>query len=212
MSGPRHFLDLDALDGGTLRAILDLAGELKGNGAARRAALRRQGRGDDLRPALDPDAGLVRARDQGARRRRGGLERQGHAARPRRDHRRYRARALALRRRDHDPHRPSRQARRAGRGRDRAGDQRPHRPLAPLPDHGRRDDLRGPSRADPRPHAGLDRRRQQRRHLLDPCGAALRLQAPPRLPAGARAQPRGAGLGGGAPGAGAAVRGAARRR
>ena len=32
MSLPRHFLDLDALDGGTLRAILDLAGELKGNG------------------------------------------------------------------------------------------------------------------------------------------------------------------------------------
>ena len=34
MSGPRHFLDLDELDPGTLRAILDLAGELKADGAA----------------------------------------------------------------------------------------------------------------------------------------------------------------------------------
>jgi ornithine carbamoyltransferase len=34
MSGPRHFLDLDELDPGTLRAILDLAGELKANGTA----------------------------------------------------------------------------------------------------------------------------------------------------------------------------------
>jgi ornithine carbamoyltransferase len=34
MSGPRHFLDLDDLDPGTLRSILDLAGELKANGTA----------------------------------------------------------------------------------------------------------------------------------------------------------------------------------
>jgi ornithine carbamoyltransferase len=32
MTGPRHFLDLDELDSGTLRSILDLAGELKANG------------------------------------------------------------------------------------------------------------------------------------------------------------------------------------
>jgi ornithine carbamoyltransferase len=32
MTGPRHFLDLDELDSGTLRLILDLAGELKANG------------------------------------------------------------------------------------------------------------------------------------------------------------------------------------
>lgn len=32
MSEPRHFLDLDELDPGTLRSILDLAGDLKGNG------------------------------------------------------------------------------------------------------------------------------------------------------------------------------------
>ena len=40
MSTPRHFLDLDALDTGTLRGILDLAGELRsdGNGSAIRLA------------------------------------------------------------------------------------------------------------------------------------------------------------------------------
>jgi ornithine carbamoyltransferase len=32
MSGPRHFLDLDELDPGTLRSILELAGDLKANG------------------------------------------------------------------------------------------------------------------------------------------------------------------------------------
>ncbi len=32
MTGPRHFLDLDELDAGTLRSILDLAGELKATG------------------------------------------------------------------------------------------------------------------------------------------------------------------------------------
>ena len=32
MTGPRHFLDLDELDPGTLRSILNLAGELKANG------------------------------------------------------------------------------------------------------------------------------------------------------------------------------------
>ncbi len=32
MTGPRHFLDLDELDSGTLRSILDLAGDLKANG------------------------------------------------------------------------------------------------------------------------------------------------------------------------------------
>ncbi len=35
MTGPRHFLDLDELDPGTLRRILDLAGELRANGTGR---------------------------------------------------------------------------------------------------------------------------------------------------------------------------------
>ena len=138
-------------------------------------------------------------------------QRHGHAARPRRDHRRHRARAVALRRCDHDPHRPPREAAGARRGRDRAGDQRPHRPLAPLPDHGRRDDLRGASRPDPRPHAGLDRRRQQRRDLAGSTPPQrfdfkLRLACPPELaPDAGRA-----GLGGRAPGPRPAVRRPAR--
>ena len=35
MTAPRHFLDLDELDPGTLRSILDLAGELRANGTGR---------------------------------------------------------------------------------------------------------------------------------------------------------------------------------
>ena len=35
MSAPRHFLDLDALDSGTLRSILDLATDLRDDGARR---------------------------------------------------------------------------------------------------------------------------------------------------------------------------------
>ncbi len=35
MSAPRHFLDLDALDSGTLRSILDLAADLREDGARR---------------------------------------------------------------------------------------------------------------------------------------------------------------------------------
>ena len=35
MSTPRHFLDLDELDPGTLRSILELAGELRANGTGR---------------------------------------------------------------------------------------------------------------------------------------------------------------------------------
>ena len=46
--------------------------------------------------------------------------------------------------------------------RHRAGDQRPDRHVASLPAHGRRDDVRGASRADRRPGGRLVRRRQQR--------------------------------------------------
>ena len=75
----------------------------------------------------------------------------GDAARPRRDHRRHRARALALCRRHHDPHARPRRADRARRSRHGAGDQRPDQALASLPGDGRRDDLRGASRLDQRP-------------------------------------------------------------
>ena len=61
--------------------------------------------------------------------------------------------------------------------RHRAGDQRAHPALASLPGAGRRHDLRGKARADPRPHGGLDRRRQQRAGVLDARRRALRLPA-----------------------------------
>ena len=118
--------------------ILDQASELKSRARGTAGPARRQDAGDDLRQALDPDAGVVRGGDQAAGRRRRRAQHAGHAARPRRDHRRHRARAVALRRCDHDPHRRHEQAAGAGRARHRAGDQRPHRPLASLPDHGRR--------------------------------------------------------------------------
>ena len=87
---------------------------------------------------------------------------------------RHRARAVALRRRHHDPHARPRRVARAGALRHRAGDQRPDPALASLPGDGRRHDLRGASRPDPRPHRGLDRRRQQRAHLVDARRRAVR--------------------------------------
>ena len=50
-----------------------------------------------------------------------------------------------------------------------AGDQRPDPAVASLPGDGRRDDVRGASRSDPRPHGRLDRRRQQRAVVVDRC-------------------------------------------
>ncbi len=78
-------------------------------------AARRQDAGDDLRQALDPHPRLLRRRHAPARRRVDHADRPGDAAWPRRDARRHRPRALALRRRHHDPHPRSR-----GGGRARA--------------------------------------------------------------------------------------------
>ena len=119
----------------------------------------------------------------------------GDAARPRRDHRRHRARAVALCRCHHDPHARPRAGRRACGIRHRAGDQRPHQALASLPGDGRRDDLRGASRRDQGPHRGLDRRRQQRAGLLDARGRSLRFPAPRRDAARAQAEEMAARLG-----------------
>ena len=113
-------------------------------------AARRQDAGDDLRQAVHPHARLLRRRHAPARRRRHHADRPGDAARPRRDHRRHRAGALALCRRHHDPHPRPRDAGRARPSRHRAGDQRPHQALASLPGAGRRHDLRGAPRRDPR--------------------------------------------------------------
>ena len=79
------------------------------------AAARRQDAGDDLRQAVDAHARVVRRRDAPARRRRHHADRPGNAARPRRDHRRHRARAVALCRCHHDPHPRARDAARARR-------------------------------------------------------------------------------------------------
>ena len=88
--------------------------------------------------------------------------------------------AIMIRTLDH------RGGRRTGAPRHRAGDQRPDPALASLPGDGRRHDLRGASRPDPRPHRGLDRRRQQRADLVDARRRAVRLPAcasrrPPEL-------------------------------
>ncbi len=64
----------------------------------------------------------------------------------------------------------------------RAGDQRPDRPHPSLPADGRRDDLRGASRADRRARSCLERRRQQHGDVVDPCRRAVRLRAAARLP------------------------------
>ena len=105
----RHFLDLNELPTKELRNMLDASVAMKAKlkahekGQAGQAA-RRQDAGDDLREALDPHAGVVRCRHAPARRRIDHADRRGNAARPRRDHRRHRARAVALCRCHHDPH------------------------------------------------------------------------------------------------------------
>ena len=102
-------------------------------GAVPREAARRQDAGDDLRQELDPHPRLVRGRRLPARRPRALPLVARHPARPRRADPRHRARALALPRRHHDPHLRSRRRRGAGALRLDPGDQRPHRPAAPLP-------------------------------------------------------------------------------
>ena len=79
--------------------------------------------------------------------------------------------AIMIRTLDHDARG------RACAARHRAGDQRPDPALASLPGDGRRHDLRGASRPDPRQDRGLDRRRQQRAGLLDARRRALRVPA-----------------------------------
>ena len=105
---PRHFLDLLELSPhGTARHSRRRRGDEGGARQGReapRAPARRQDAGDDLRPALDAHARLVRCRHARTRRRDDHADRRGDAARPRRDDRRHGARAVALRRRDHDPH------------------------------------------------------------------------------------------------------------
>ena len=135
---PRHFLDIDRYD--DRRAARHARPRLRLQERPARPAARRQDPGDDLREAVDPHPRVVRGGDAPARRRHDHPQYGGQPARPRRDRRRHGARAVALCRRDHDPHQPRREARRSGALCHRAGDQRPDRLVAPVPDHGRRDD------------------------------------------------------------------------
>ena len=71
----------------------------------------------------------------------------------------------------------------------RAGDQRADRRLAPVPDHGRCDDLAGKEGAARRQGRGLERRRQQRRDELGPRRGPVWLCPAARLPAAAVGRP-----------------------
>ena len=188
----RHFLDLTEIPVAELRGMIEASRAMKDrhkrDRLTRRQAARRQDARDDLRQALDAHARIVRSRDAPARRRCRDADRAGDAARPRRDHRGYRARALALCRRDHDPYPQPRSAGRACAARDRSGDQRSDAALASLPGDGRCDDLRGTQGTDQRPHGCLDRRRQQCALVMDACGEELRLPPQGRDAAGTQAR------------------------
>ena len=198
MSTPKHFLDLDQVDPKTLRQILDQGKAMKKAALQRRArqAAGRQDAGHDLREALDPHPRVVRGRHARARRRDDHARPHRHAARPRRDHRRHRARAQPLRRHHHDAHHRRGETPRDGEVRHRAGDQRAHRQDASLPAHGRRHDLRGASRLHQGQVGRLVGRRQQHGDLVDPRRRAVRLRAAHRLPARADAAGRRAAVGG----------------
>ena len=104
----RHFLDLLDCSADELRAILDAANAMKAKRTKGEKptvpSARRQDAGAGVRPAVDPHPRLVRSGDARAGRRDDHAHRRRDAARPRRVDPRHGARAVALRRRDHDPH------------------------------------------------------------------------------------------------------------
>ncbi|CAA9312670.1 MAG: Ornithine carbamoyltransferase, partial [uncultured Gemmatimonadaceae bacterium] len=154
---------------------------------------------DDLHQGEHPHAGLVRGGRVAARGARALPLAARRAARPRRAHRRHRARAVALRGRDHDPHLRALGRRGARALRGRARDQRAHRPAPPVPDP-RRPAHRAPA---PRWLRGEAHRvgggRQQHGQLLAQRRLPARLRAHAGLSGGVR--PRS-----GDPGPGAARR------
>ena len=110
-----------------------------------------------------------------------------HAAVARRADRGPGARDLAHGRRGHDPHLRA-GAHRALRGAfARAGDQRPHQRIPPLPDPRRHLHLGRAARSDRGQDRGLDRRRQQRLPHLAAGGGDLRLHGARLDAAGLRA-------------------------
>ena len=196
MSGIRHFLDLIDVPAADLRRMIEAARAMK---AAARAAPAEPLAGKTLAMIFDKPSTRTRVSFDVAMRQLGGdaimltaeemqLGRGETIADTARVLSRY-VDAIMIRTLD------ARRARRAGALRHRAGDQRPDPALASLPGDGRRHDLRGASRPDPRPHRGLDRRRQQRADVLDARRRALRLPPARRDPAGARAEEVAARLG-----------------
>ena len=159
------------------------AAQGSGTASGRAKPLAGKTAGDDLRQALDPHPRLVRGR----RSRRSAAmpscstpRRCSSAAARRSPIPRACCRATSMRSCS-GPTTTAEAARAGGRG-HRAGDQRPHRPFASLPDHGRRDDLRGAPRARSGTKRWPGRRRQQRRDLVDPRRRSVRLRAAPGLP------------------------------
>ena len=105
---PRHFLDISELPSEELRTMLDA-------GVAMKAKLKAQGKARDkpldgktLAMIFEKPSTRTRVSFDVGMRQLGGevdhADRRGDAARPRRDHRRHRARAVALCRCHHDPH------------------------------------------------------------------------------------------------------------
>ena len=159
---PKHFLDIDALDASTLRAIVDLALAMKRKGHAPKSF--KLPRAPVLAMIFEKPSTRTRVSFEVAIHQLGGtaivlspqdmqLGRGETLADTARVLSRY-VDAIML------AHRPAPDGDRDRRARNRAGDQRTDLPLASLSGAGRRDDLRGAKRVYQRPEDRLDRGHQ----------------------------------------------------
>ena len=198
---PRHFLDIDALDRETLRAILDEAHAMKAMGRSRLPDTVKVRPGAVLAMIFEQPSTRTRVSFEVAMRELGGasimlssgdmqLGRGETIADTARVLSRY-VDAIMLRTGPHET------LLELAEHATRAGDQRADRSLPSLSGHGRRHDLRGEEGRHQRRDGRLARRRQQRRHLLGARRRALRLQAQARLPEEVPARAGAARLGGG---------------
>ena len=185
-TAPRHFLGLLDLSTAELQAHFGHVGDdeegARQGSSGRRTPARRQDARHDLRSALDPHPRIVRHRHARTRRRDGHADRRRNATWPGRDHRRHRARAVALCRGDRASHPEPGRLAGHGRRRDHSGHQRPYQAVAPLPGSGRPPDFRGEAWRDPRLQDRLVGRLQQRAVVLDRRFRPLRLHPRHRLP------------------------------